>query len=55
MADSEFDRLDEDNDGYLSRAEIGERLQRNIRYQDYDVDGNAGIDPFEFQLLKEGP
>lgn len=54
MADSEFERLDEDRDGYLSRSEIGPRLRSNVRYKDYDVDDNDGIDPFEFQLMKEG-
>ncbi len=54
MADSEFDKLDEDRDGYLSRSEIGPRLQNGVRYTDFDVDGNQGIDPFEFQLMKEG-
>ena len=52
LADSEFERLDDNSDGYLSRSEIGERLNQGIRYQDYDLDGNDGIDPFEFQLLK---
>jgi sporulation protein YlmC with PRC-barrel domain len=52
LADSEFERLDENNDGYLSRGEIGVRLNKGIRYQDYDLDDNDGIDPFEFQLLK---
>lgn len=52
LADSEFERLDENNDGYLSRGEIGIRLNKGIRYQDYDLDDNDGIDPFEFQLLK---
>lgn len=54
IADSEFDKLDEDRDGYLSRSEIGPRLRSGVRYTDYDVDGNDGIDPFEFQLMKEG-
>jgi sporulation protein YlmC with PRC-barrel domain len=54
MADSEFQRLDEDRDGYLSRSEIGPRLRSGVRYQDFDVDDNDGIDPFEFQLMKEG-
>lgn len=53
LADSEFDRMDEDGDGYLSRSEIGLRLNQDIKYQDYDLDGNDGIDAFEFQLLKE--
>jgi sporulation protein YlmC with PRC-barrel domain len=53
VADSEFERLDENGDGFLSRSEIGPRLQRSVRYQDYDLDGNDGIDLFEFQLLKE--
>jgi len=54
MADSEFDKLDENRDGYLSRSEIGPRLRSGVRYTDFDVDGNDGIDPFEFQLMKEG-
>lgn len=53
LADSEFDRRDEDGDGYLSRSEIGLRLNQDIRFKDYDLDGNDGIDAFEFQLLKE--
>jgi len=52
LADSEFQRLDENGDGFLSRSEIGSRLQSHVRYQDYDLDGNDGIDSFEFQLLK---
>ncbi len=52
VADSEFERLDEDGDGYLSRREIGPRLQRDVRYGDYDLDGNDGIDQFEYQVLK---
>lgn len=52
LADSEFERLDDNGDGYLSRGEIGERLNQGIRYQDYDLDGNDGIDSFEFQLLR---
>lgn len=53
LADSEFERMDENGDGYLSRSEIGARLNQNVRYQDYDLDGNDGIDSFEFQILKE--
>ena len=53
LADSEFERLDDNGDGYLSRSEIGARLARDVRYQDYDLDGNDGIDPFEFQIMKE--
>ena len=54
VADSEFERLDDDGDGYLSRREIGPRLSRDVRYQDYDLDGNDGLDPFEYQVLKDG-
>jgi sporulation protein YlmC with PRC-barrel domain len=53
LADSEFERLDDNSDGYLSRSEIGPRLQKSVRYQDYDLDGNEGIDAFEFQILKD--
>ncbi len=53
VADSEFERLDDDGDGYLSRREIGPRLRRDVRYQDYDLDGNDGLDPFEYQVLKD--
>jgi sporulation protein YlmC with PRC-barrel domain len=53
LADSEFQRLDENGDGFLSRSEIEPRLQSHVRYQDYDLDGNEGIDSFEFQILKE--
>ncbi len=53
LADSEFERLDDNGDGYLSRSEIGARLARDVRYTDYDLDGNDGIDPFEFQIMKE--
>jgi sporulation protein YlmC with PRC-barrel domain len=53
LADSEFERMDDNSDGYLSRSEIGARLNQNVRYQDYDLDSNDGIDPFEFQILKE--
>ena len=53
MADSEFDRMDDDGDGYLSRREIGARLASGVKFNDFDFDGNEGIDAFEFQLLKE--
>ena len=52
LADSEFERLDDNGDGYLSRSEIGAMLNPNVRYPDFDLDGNDGIDAFEFQVLK---
>ena len=52
LADSEFERMDDDQDGYLSRREIGSRLSQDVSFSDYDFDGNDGIDPFEFQILK---
>ncbi len=51
IADSEFERLDEDGDGYLSRSEVGSRLQPGRDFESYDLDGNGGIDGFEFQVL----
>ena len=53
MADSEFETLDEDFDGYLSRDEIGVRLRRARDFDEFDLDDNNGIDRFEFQLIKE--
>ena len=53
LADSEFERMDDDQDGYLSRREIGARLAQGVSFGDYDFDGNDGIDPFEFQILKK--
>ncbi len=55
LADSAFERLDDNGDGYLSRREIGPRLDPSTRYKDYDLDGNDGIDAFEFQAMKTNP
>lgn len=52
LADSEFERLDDNGDGYLSRSEIGAMLNPDVRYPDFDLDDNDGIDAFEFQVLK---
>ena len=53
MADSEFEQLDEDGDGYLTRREIGPRMQPHHRFDAFDLDGNDGIDVFEFQVMKQ--
>ncbi|MEM9623557.1 MAG: PRC-barrel domain-containing protein [Pseudomonadota bacterium] len=52
LADSAFERLDDNGDGYLSRREIGARLDPSAKYSDFDLDGNDGIDAFEFQAMK---
>ena len=49
---SEFDELDEDGNGYLSRRELGGHLAPGIEYGKFDLDDNQGIDTFEYQLLK---
>ena len=51
MASGEFERLDEDGDGYLTRREIGSRMRPDQKFSDYDYDGNDGIDVFEFQVM----
>ena len=51
-ADPEFRRLDANKDGYLSRREIGPVLGMGDAYPDFDVDGNEGIDAFEYQVFK---
>ncbi len=53
LADSAFERLDDNGDGYLSRREIGARLDPSRNYRDFDLDGNDGIDAFEFQAMKD--
>ena len=51
--DEDFAALDADGDGYLSRREIAPRLGMEDAYGDLDLDGNDGIDQFEYQVLKE--
>ena len=53
LANGEFERLDENGDGYLSRQEIGSRLNREKDFTDFDYDGNEGIDVFEFQVMTQ--
>lgn len=48
-----FARLDEDGDGYLSRREIGSQLDRRTKFSALDLDGNDGIDEFEYQVLNK--
>ncbi|MEM7099195.1 MAG: PRC-barrel domain-containing protein [Pseudomonadota bacterium] len=51
LASSEFEKLDEDGDGYLTRREIGGRMREGLLFSDFDYDGNDGIDPFEFEVM----
>ena len=51
LASSEFEKLDEDGDGYLTRREIGGRMREGLLFNDFDYDGNDGIDPFEFEVM----
>lgn len=48
-----FDRLDKDNDGFLSRIEIAAQLSFRDSYSDLDLDGNGMIDRAEFFPLEE--
>ncbi len=45
-----FDKLDDDGDGYLSRREIAVQLDRTQTFAEFDLDGNDGIDAFEYQF-----
>ena len=51
LANGEFERLDEDGDGYLTRQEISSRLSNDQDFAEFDYDGNEGIDVFEFQVM----
>lgn len=51
LANGEFEQLDEDGDGYLTRAEIGNRMQSDQNFDEFDYDANDGIDVFEFQVM----
>lgn len=53
LASSEFDRLDEDGNGYLTRREIGPRMREDQSFGDFDFDGNDGIDIFEYQVMTQ--
>ena len=48
-----FRALDVNDDGRLSRSEIGARLSRLEKYATLDVDDSGAIDPFEYDLLVE--
>ena len=48
---TEFDRLDQDGNGILSRREIAHQLGSNDRYTDVDGDDNGVVDRFEFDVL----
>ncbi len=51
--DEDFVRLDTNADNYLSRAEIGARLPPERLFNEYDLDGNGGLDHFEYRVLRE--
>ncbi len=50
---TEFDRLDADGNGSLSRREIAHQLTGNDRYTEVDEDDDGGVDRFEYDLLIE--
>ncbi len=50
-SDTRFDRLDEDGNGVLDRAEIAHVLNRHDKYSDIDKDGDGTIDQAEFDAL----
>ncbi len=50
---TDFDRLDKDRNGILSRPEIAHQLTNRDKYTDIDEDDNGVIDRFEFDLLIE--
>ncbi|MEM7001981.1 MAG: PRC-barrel domain-containing protein [Pseudomonadota bacterium] len=46
-------RYDTNADGYLSPSEVGPYLSPGMRFNDFDSDGNGGLDAFELMVLKE--
>ena len=48
-----FTQFDTDKDGYLSRQEIGPYFQPDMKFGDYDLDANGGLDSFEFDVLQQ--
>ena len=50
---SRFERLDNDGDGVLDRAEIAHELNRSDSFTTIDRDGSGEIDPEEFDALLE--
>ena len=50
---TDFDRLDQDGNGILSRREIAHQLTNSDTYTDVDGDDNGVVDRFEFDVLIE--
>ena len=50
---AEFIAVDANEDGYIDRRELGARLKPGQAFSDIDLDGNGGIDVFEFRVLRE--
>lgn len=48
-----FTRLDVDGDGYLSRGEAATLTRGERNFESLDLDGNNGIDPFEYRAGTE--
>jgi len=48
-----FAQLDDNNDGRLSRREIGPHLRKNQGYSRLDLDDSGGIDQFEYDVLRQ--
>ncbi|MEM7078892.1 MAG: PRC-barrel domain-containing protein [Pseudomonadota bacterium] len=48
-----FTRLDRNNDGYLSPGEASVLLRDGRDFADFDLDGNQGIDPFEYRAATD--
>lgn len=47
----DFERLDQNDDGKLSRREIGPRLARDESFAELDVDDSGALDSFEYERL----
>lgn len=50
---TDFDRLDRDGNGILSRREIAHQLTNRDTYKEVDGDDNGVVDRFEFDVLIE--
>ena len=48
-----FNQFDSDGDGYLSRQEIAPHFHPGLKFSDFDLDANGGLDGFEFEVLQE--
>lgn len=53
QASATFERFDTNSDGYLSRRELGPHMETGMKFSDFDLDANGGIDSFEFRVLQE--